>query len=82
MHTALSPLPRFGPLLADCPPAPLRPAPGTRRAGLPQAQNRSVDLVAKEPGDAPPTTDFAKLLTDFAKNCDYKLDRTPAKAAA
>lgn len=30
-----------------------------------------VDLVAKEPGDAPPTTDFAQLLKSMPKNCDY-----------
>lgn len=38
---------------------------------LPEADNRSVDLVAKEPGDAPPTTDFAQLLKSMPKNCDY-----------
>jgi hypothetical protein len=32
-----------------------------------------VDLVAKEPGDAPPTTDFAKILLDMPKNCSYSM---------
>lgn len=27
--------------------------------------------MAKEPGDAPPTTDFAKLLLDMPDNCKY-----------
>ena len=38
---------------------------------VPEARNRSVDLVAKEPGDAPPTTDFGALLRDMPRNCDY-----------
>ncbi|KAL4420164.1 hypothetical protein ABPG77_008300 [Micractinium sp. CCAP 211/92] len=38
---------------------------------LPEAENRSVDLVSKEPGDAPPTTDFAALLRDMPSNCSY-----------
>lgn len=38
---------------------------------LPEADNRSVDLVSKEPGDAAPTTDFAALLKDMPSNCSY-----------
>jgi hypothetical protein len=30
-----------------------------------------LDLVAKEPGDAPPTVDFKKLLTEMSSNCSY-----------
>jgi len=30
-----------------------------------------VDLVSKEPGDAPPTTDFGALLRDMPANCSY-----------
>lgn len=38
---------------------------------LREADNRSLDLVAKEPGDAPPTVDFKKLLTEMSSNCSY-----------
>lgn len=38
---------------------------------LEEAANRSVDLVSKEPGDAPPTSDFAALLRAMPANCDY-----------
>ncbi|KAL4428142.1 hypothetical protein ABPG75_002231 [Micractinium tetrahymenae] len=46
---------------------------------LPEAENRSVDLVSKEPGDAPPTTDFAALLREMPRNCSYAdMDATVA----
>lgn len=41
-----------------------------------------VDLVAKEPADAPPTTDFGALLRDMPGNCDYSVQKAPATAAA
>ncbi|PSC75759.1 NAD(P)-binding [Micractinium conductrix] len=48
---------------------------------LPEAENRSVDLVSKEPGDAPPTVDFAALLRAMPENCSYA-DMEAAVAAA
>lgn len=49
---------------------------------LPEARNRSVDLVAKEPGDAPPTSDFAVLLRGMGKNCSYAPVAAPASVSA
>ena len=40
-----------------------------------------VDLVSKEPGDAPPTVDFAALLRAMPENCSYA-DMEAAVAAA
>jgi hypothetical protein len=40
-----------------------------------------VDLVAKEPADAPPTSDFAALLRVMPANCDYS-DMEAVTAAA
>eukprot|EP00887_Chlorella_sp_A99_P003271 scaffold9.g3271.t1 len=48
---------------------------------LPQADNRSVDLASKPPGDGAPTTDFAKLLADMPRDCDYS-DAAAAQAVA
>ena len=38
---------------------------------LEEARNRSVDVVAAEPGDGAPTTDFGALLAGMAADCDY-----------
>eukprot|EP00884_Botryococcus_braunii_P014992 jgi/Botrbrau1/23494/Bobra.106_1s0045.1 len=39
---------------------------------LPESDNRSVDLVAKNPGDGEPTIDFGKLFRDCKGNASYK----------
>eukprot|EP00884_Botryococcus_braunii_P014981 jgi/Botrbrau1/23484/Bobra.106_1s0036.2 len=38
---------------------------------LPEADNRAVDCVAKDPGDGTPTTDFADLFRNLKANCKY-----------
>lgn len=50
--------------------------------GLPEAVNRSIDIVSKEPADGAPTTDFAALLRAMPANCDYTIDKTPAAKVA
>ena len=41
-------------------------------AGFLRHTQRSLDVVAKEPGDAPPTTDFKSLLRSLDSNCSYE----------
>jgi len=38
---------------------------------LSMADMRAIDVVAKNPEDAPPTTDFKALFDGMTKNCDY-----------
>ena len=45
------------------------------------AANRAVDLVAREPGQGPPTTDFAALLQGCPADCSYE-DMANVEAAA
>lgn len=33
--------------------------------------SRSVDAIAKEPGDGQPTSDFASLFGNLKQNCKY-----------
>ena len=47
------------------------PRPETHSHGVLLPLPLQVDLVSKEPGDAPPTSDFAALLRAMPANCDY-----------
>jgi hypothetical protein len=42
------------------------------KSGRLRHTHRSLDVVAKEPGDAPPTTDFKSLLRSLDSNCSYE----------
>ncbi|KAK9830602.1 hypothetical protein WJX81_003718 [Elliptochloris bilobata] len=39
---------------------------------LPEARNRSIDVISKEPGSGQPTSDFAALLRGMDKNASYE----------
>jgi uncharacterized protein YbjT (DUF2867 family) len=39
--------------------------------GEPEAQNRSVDVISRKPGQGTPTTDFGALFSGFQENCKY-----------
>lgn len=49
---------------------------------LPQARNRSFDVITRPPGEGAPTTDFAHLLETMAENCDYSLPKVETNVAA
>lgn len=43
---------------------------------------RSIDVITLPEGEGKPTTDFAKLLSDMPKNCDYSINsQMPAVAS-
>ena len=49
---------------------------------LAEARNRAIDVVAKDPADAPPTTDWATLLRGLKGNCSYADMKDDAVLAA
>lgn len=49
---------------------------------LAEARNRAIDVVAKDPADAPATRDWAALLRGMPGNCSYADMKDDAVLAA
>ncbi|BDA46321.1 probable protein TIC 62, chloroplastic at C-terminar half [Coccomyxa sp. Obi] len=48
---------------------------------LAEADNRSIDVITKPPGEGTPTTDYAALLASLKKDCQYSAVAKPALTA-